>query len=55
MKLPEKIDKETKGGLFAWILESDNHASRSETNSAMIRELVKKYNDIIDYIKNYPI
>lgn len=44
----EKIDKGTNGGVFDWILESDKHAGWPEINSAMIRVLIHKYNEVID-------
>lgn len=52
MELPEKIDKETKDGLFAWLLMSEGHGASEATLSDMVRELVRKHNDIIDYLEN---
>ena len=44
----QKIEKGTHKGLFDWILESDRHATHPENNSAMIRVLVSKHNEMVD-------
>jgi flagellar biosynthesis/type III secretory pathway protein FliH len=47
----QKIEKGTHKGLFDWILESDNHATHPENNSAMIRALVQEHNKLIDQLE----
>lgn len=50
MKL-QKIKKGTDDCVFDWILESDSHGAYDINNSAMIRVLVKKHNELIDYVE----
>jgi hypothetical protein len=45
-----KIDNTTSNGLFSWILKDDRNADQPENNSAMIRVLVKRYNEIADLL-----
>jgi len=49
MKL-NKIKKGTDNCVFDWILESERNGSNSIDNSFMIRALIKKHNELIDYI-----
>jgi hypothetical protein len=53
-KMLSKIEKGSCNGVFDWILENENNATWPENNSAMIRELVKKYNELIDYLNQQP-
>ena len=47
----QKIEKGTDNGLFDWILESETHGTWPENNSAMIRVLVQKHNEMVDAFK----
>lgn len=47
-----KIEKGTHKGLFDWLLESENNATFSSNNSAMIRVLVREHNNLVDAIKD---
>ena len=47
----QKIEKGTDNGLFDWILESETHGTLPENNSAMIRVLVQKHNEMVDAFK----
>ena len=47
----KKIEKGTHGGVFDWLLESDNHSCHDYGNSAMIRVLVQQHNEMVDKIE----
>lgn len=45
-----KIENGSDGGIFDWILEDERNACDSTRNSTMIRKLVERYNDLVDFI-----
>lgn len=51
MKDLTHIKKGTDNGAFDWILENESHGSWAENNSDMIRKLVARHNQMVDYIK----
>jgi hypothetical protein len=51
MKYLKKIEKGSDNRSFDWLLESEFHSCDSMDNSAMIRVMVYRHNQMIDYIK----
>lgn len=47
----QKIEKGTDNCVFDFLLENDRNGAWPEQQSQMIRILIKRHNDMIDYIR----